>query len=109
MKTMHDAATKRTFGVCLFMATLLLGSAVAKADVVLDWNEIAVNTAIANGQNPIAQAPLCNSLSLRPSTPSLATINRILGASSRPIARQPTQQLSRLPIGCSAPISRPAP
>jgi hypothetical protein len=29
---------------------------VAKADAVLDWNEIAVNTAIANGQAPIAQA-----------------------------------------------------
>jgi len=35
---------------------LLLGSAAAKADAVLDWNEIAVNTAIANGQNPFAQA-----------------------------------------------------
>jgi hypothetical protein len=56
MKTMHGGATKRTFGLCVFMATLLLGSAVAKADVVLDWNEIAVNTAIANGQNPFAQA-----------------------------------------------------
>jgi hypothetical protein len=38
------------------MATLLFGSAVAKADVVLDWNVIAVNTAVANGQNPFAQA-----------------------------------------------------
>jgi hypothetical protein len=32
------------------------GSAAARADVVLDWNVIAVNTAIANGQNPFAQA-----------------------------------------------------
>jgi hypothetical protein len=40
----------------MLMATLLFGSAVAKADVVLDWNAIAVNTAIANGQNPVAQA-----------------------------------------------------
>jgi hypothetical protein len=40
----------------MLMATLWLGSAVAKADVVLDWNVIAVNTAIANGQNPFAQA-----------------------------------------------------
>jgi hypothetical protein len=40
----------------MLMATLLFGSAVAKADVVLDWNVIAVNTAIANGQNPFAQA-----------------------------------------------------
>jgi membrane-associated phospholipid phosphatase len=40
----------------MLMATLLFGCAVAKADVVLDWNVIAVNTAIANGQNPFAQA-----------------------------------------------------
>jgi hypothetical protein len=38
------------------MATLLLGSAIVKADAVLDWNDIAVNTAIANNQNPFAQA-----------------------------------------------------
>jgi hypothetical protein len=56
MKTMHGGATKRTFCVCMLMATLLLGPAVAKADAVLDWNLITVNTAIANGQNPFAQA-----------------------------------------------------
>lgn len=38
------------------MVTLLFGSALAQADVVLDWNAIAVNTAVANGQNPFAQA-----------------------------------------------------
>src|ERR1035438_4297164 len=37
------------------MAALLL-SAVAKADAVLDWNVIAANTAVKNGQNPFAQA-----------------------------------------------------
>src|SRR5580692_1833812 len=56
MTTMHGGATKRTFGVCMLMATLLFGAAVAKADAVLDWNLIAVNTAIANGQSPFAQA-----------------------------------------------------
>ena len=56
MKRMHGDATKRTFGVCMLMATLLLGPAVAKADAVLDWNLIAVNTAIANLQSPFAQA-----------------------------------------------------
>jgi PAP2 superfamily protein len=55
MKKVHGA-TKRAVGLCMLMATLWLGSAVAKADVVLDWNVIAVNTAIANGQNPFAQA-----------------------------------------------------
>src|SRR5271154_5644616 len=53
---MHGDATKRTFGVCMLMATLLFGPAVAKADAVLDWNLIAINTAIANGANPFAQA-----------------------------------------------------
>ncbi|MGC1297762.1 MAG: hypothetical protein WA869_22235, partial [Alloacidobacterium sp.] len=40
----------------MLMTTLLLGSAVARADAVLDWNVIAVDTAVANGQNPFAQA-----------------------------------------------------
>ena len=56
MKSVNVSARTRTFGVCMLMATLLLGPAVAKADAVLDWNLIAVNTSIANGQNPFAQA-----------------------------------------------------
>jgi PAP2 superfamily len=56
MKTMHGDTTKRTLGLCVLMATLLFRPAVAKADAVLDWNLIAVNTAIANGQSPIAQS-----------------------------------------------------
>src|SRR5246127_4462956 len=56
MKWMHGAARKRTLGVCMLTATILFGSVLARADVVLDWNVIAVNTAIANGQNPFAQA-----------------------------------------------------
>jgi hypothetical protein len=39
----------------MLIATLF-GSAVARADAVLDWNVIAVNTAVTNGQNPFAQA-----------------------------------------------------
>jgi PAP2 superfamily len=49
-------ATNRIVLLCMVMAALLSGSATAKADAVLDWNEIAVNTAISNGQNPFAQA-----------------------------------------------------
>src|SRR5450759_562643 len=56
MKRIHGGTKKRTLGLCMLIATLLFASAVAKADVVLDWNVIAVNTAIANGQNPFAQA-----------------------------------------------------
>ena len=55
MKRMHESA--RTLGPripCILMAILLAGPAIAKTDAVLDWNEIAVNTAI--GQNPFAQA-----------------------------------------------------
>src|SRR3954463_9303937 len=57
MKTMRGLPSRnRTFSLYILMATLLLGSAIARADVVLEWNAIAVNTAIANGQNPFAQA-----------------------------------------------------
>ena len=56
MKRTHGDTKQRALGLCVLMATLLFGSAVAKADVVLDWNVIAVNTAIANKQNPFAQA-----------------------------------------------------
>jgi len=44
----------RVTGLTLFACLTLAIS--AHADAVLDWNEIAVNTTIANGQNPFAQA-----------------------------------------------------
>lgn len=57
MKSLHGGIRKKiTLGLCMLMATLLFASAVAQADAVLDWNVIAVKTAIANGQNPFAQA-----------------------------------------------------
>ena len=57
MKPIKSNPTNKAFRLlCLLMLSLLFGSATARADVVLDWNEIAVNTAIANGQNPFAQA-----------------------------------------------------
>ena len=40
----------------LLTASVLFGTAAARADVVSDWNTIAVNTAVANKQNPFAQA-----------------------------------------------------
>jgi len=55
MKKIYGDTKKRTLGLCMLIATLF-GSAVARADAVLDWNVIAVNTAVANGQNPFAQA-----------------------------------------------------
>ena len=58
MKRMDRKSIKnKTFWfVCIWTVILLFGPTAAMADVVLDWNEIAVNTAIANGQNPFAQA-----------------------------------------------------
>ena len=56
MMRMHGGARKWICGLCMLMATLLFGPAVAKADPVLDWNAIAVDTAVANAQNPFTQA-----------------------------------------------------
>jgi hypothetical protein len=56
MKMMHGGARKKKVGLWMLMATLLLGSFVVKADAVLEWNVIAIDTAVANGQNPFAQA-----------------------------------------------------
>jgi hypothetical protein len=55
MKKIQGGTTNQILGLCMLIAALF-GAAVAKADAVLDWNVIAVNTAVANGQNPFAQA-----------------------------------------------------
>src|SRR5215469_16443821 len=58
MKRTHGRTTMRktlSF-VCLLTTSLLFGSVVATADVVLDWNAIALSTIAANGQNPFATA-----------------------------------------------------
>jgi hypothetical protein len=39
----------------LLAASILFAAAPATADVVSDWNTIAVNTAVTNQQNPFAQ------------------------------------------------------
>jgi hypothetical protein len=57
MKKINRRPVERTFGLLFaLMVSLLLASAVASADVVLDWNAIAVDTVVANKQNPFAQA-----------------------------------------------------
>ena len=57
MKWMDGSTTReRSFGGYVLLAVLLFGHAMLKADVVLDWNVIAVNTAIENKQGPQAQA-----------------------------------------------------
>jgi hypothetical protein len=49
---------KKMYGTLGLLSVLMLGGLVgaARADVVLDWSAIAVNTAVANKQNPFAQA-----------------------------------------------------
>ena len=61
MKKPHSGTKTKNkgFGLSMLMAALLfstLFSTIARADVVLDWNKIAVDTAVANKQNPFAQA-----------------------------------------------------
>jgi hypothetical protein len=57
MKRINGRTLKGTLGLLsVLMVSLLLAPAVASADVVLDWNAIAVGTAVANKQNPFAQA-----------------------------------------------------
>src|SRR5215469_18270426 len=54
MKRMSGDTTKWTLGLCMLIATVLFEPAVAKADAVLDWNLIAVNTTAPSG--PFGQA-----------------------------------------------------
>ena len=96
----------------MLMATLLFGPAVAKADPVLDWNTIAVNTAVANDQSPFAQGRYAAIVQVA----VFEAVNAItgdyrpyLGTIVAPHGAQPTQLPSRPPIGYSAPISQPAP
>jgi len=67
MTRLFGSQTQRISWKCALLVALLVTSsaladtwqlqaAVENADAVLDWNAIAVNTAIANGQNPFAQA-----------------------------------------------------
>jgi PAP2 superfamily len=58
MRSKDGKPMKRILGLVFMLgASLLLGSTIAAAsDVVLDWNAIAVNTAVANKANPFAQA-----------------------------------------------------
>ena len=53
-KNYRKPATVRLLS--MLMVSVLFGSAAATADIVSDWNAIAVNTAVANKQNPFAQA-----------------------------------------------------
>jgi hypothetical protein len=51
-----DMLSRGLLVLLLVAVPQLVRPAIAQADVVLEWNEIAVNTAIANAQNPFAQA-----------------------------------------------------
>src|SRR3979411_306154 len=48
-RQMENMSVRRgTFKHCVLLLSLLLVSATARADAVLDWNTIAVDTAVAN-------------------------------------------------------------
>jgi hypothetical protein len=56
-RRMKNMSVRRgTVKLSVLMLTMWLVTAGARADAVLDWNTIAVNTAVANKQNPFAQA-----------------------------------------------------
>src|SRR6478672_6311402 len=54
MKKLQGGTKIRGLGLCMLMVGLL--STIARADAVLDWNKIAVDTAAANKLSPFAQA-----------------------------------------------------
>jgi hypothetical protein len=56
MKATDRKSITNALGIVCLLTLALLCSIAASADVVLDWNAIAVDTAVANGQNPFAQA-----------------------------------------------------
>jgi hypothetical protein len=55
MKNIRSGAIKKNLAILGSFVALLCASRIATADVVSDWNVIAVDTAVANGQNPFAQ------------------------------------------------------
>jgi len=106
MKKIDGDTKKRALGLCMLIATLF-GSAVAKADAVLDWNAIAVNTAIANKQNHSPKHDPQRSYNSR----LFESVNAItgeyhpyLGTIVAPPGALLTLQPSRPHIACSAPI-----
>ena len=87
----------RRYGFVTAVAALLLSSAMANADVVLDWNTILVTTLA--GQNPFAQARYAAITQLA----VFEAVNAVtghyrpyLGTITAPQARPPKQRQSRL-------------
>jgi hypothetical protein len=76
----------------LTLVGICAAPAAARADVVLDWNEIAVNTAIANGQNPFSQARTLSVVQLA----VFEAVNAIAGG------YEPYLDASIVPAGASA-------
>src|SRR5688572_14839248 len=48
--------SRRLLALAVVFVLPLAAPAAARADAVLDWNKIAIETAIANGANPFQQA-----------------------------------------------------
>jgi hypothetical protein len=113
MKKMHGKPV--TLGLLsVLMVSVLFGSAAARADVVLDWNTIAVNTAVANHQNPYAQARYAAIVQLAAFEavnaitgeyqPYLGTITALPGASAEAAAIQAAYHVLNFYFGPSATL-----
>ena len=114
MKKRQDGVKKGIYGLFIFIAMLWFGSVVAEADVVLDWNEIAVDTAVANHQNPFAQARSAAIVQLAvfeavnaikgEYQPYLGTITAPRGASAKAAAIQAAYHVLNAYFGPSATL-----
>jgi hypothetical protein len=65
MNRIPGSARKMTFALCLLITTLLFGPTVAKADAVLKWNEIAMNTTIRERPGPFRDGTICSDCATR--------------------------------------------
>jgi hypothetical protein len=104
--------------IYVVMLSLALVASTARADAVLDWNTIAVNTAVANKANPFAQARYAAIVQLAvfeavnsvtgEYQPYLGTITQRLGASPDAAAIEAAYKVLSHYFGASSPATQTA-
>ena len=99
----HARTRKHCFAKCVLLAILLFCWATAQADVVLDWNAIAVNTAMRTARTPSLRRVMEPSCSLQ----YFEAVNAItgdyhpyLGTIKAPPGASADAAAARLPIVC---------
>ena len=104
MKPIEVRPKERIIGLaCILILSLLLGTTAARADGVIDWNTIAIDTAVTAKANPFAQGRYAAIVQLA----VFEAVNSISGEyqpylgtiTQRPMAH-PTQQPLRRPTKC---------